>query len=494
MGLCLPLAVLIGYFLAEPMDSGSLAVIVLVMAVLFVPIMMKWHHPLLILSWNACISPQFLPGRPFLWMIMALAGLLFAVLNRSVNPNRRFLSVPPVTRSLVFLGVVVLATAVMTGGVGLRVFGSDRYGGKGYFYILAALAGYFALTSQRIPAHRANLYVSLFFLSSLTSLIGDIVYKAGPGFYFLYNLIPPEAALDQAGGEGAFNLTIVRLGGLNMASTGLYAFLFARYGVRGILDVTKPLRFGLFLLALLGCAYCGYRSVLILFCLTFFCGFSLEGLWRTRVLPILAGTGLLLMAVIVPQAHHLPWVVQRTLSFLPIKVDQMVRDSADSSTEWRLEMWRNVMPQVPKYFLKGKGFSVDPNDLFMASQSAVRGLEGSSAGAALAGDYHNGPLSIAIPFGVWGLIGFGWFLVASGRTMRHFQRFGDPSLRIINTFLFSYFIAKVIFFVVIFGSFWSDLYSFTGLIGLSISLNGVPHPAVEPVSNEEILNSFSQPV
>src|SRR6266404_5309291 len=105
MGLCLPLAVLIGYFLAEPMDSGSLAVIVLVMAVLFVPILMKWHHPLLVVSWNACISPQFLPGRPYLWMIMALAGLGFAVLNRSVNPSRRFFFVPSATREIYSLAL-----------------------------------------------------------------------------------------------------------------------------------------------------------------------------------------------------------------------------------------------------------------------------------------------------------------------------------------------------------------------------------------------------
>ena len=359
---------------------------------------------------------------------------------------------------------------------------------------MAAVAGYFALTSQRIPAHRANLFVALFFLSSLTALVANLVFKAGPGFYFLYNLFPPENALDQATGEDVLNSTIVRLGGLNMASTGLYACLLARYGVRGILDVTKPLRFGLFLLAMIGCFYCGYRSVLVLLGLTFICGFSLEGLWRTRVLPILAGTTLLLMAVLVPQVQRLPWVVQRTLSFLPLRVDQLVRDNADASTEWRLEMWRNVTPQVPKYLLKGKGFSLDPNDLFMANMAAARGLESGTAGAAVAGDYHNGPLSLLIPFGVWGLIGFGWFLFASGRVLRYHHRFGDPSLRPINTFIFSYFIAKVVFFLLVFGSFWSDLSSFTGLIGLSISLNGEPRAALEPVPDEEILNSLSQAV
>ena len=42
MALCLPLAVILGYFLAEPLDSGSLGVVVFVLVVLSVPILMKW--------------------------------------------------------------------------------------------------------------------------------------------------------------------------------------------------------------------------------------------------------------------------------------------------------------------------------------------------------------------------------------------------------------------------------------------------------------------
>ena len=36
--LCLPLAVLIGYFLAEPLESGSIAIVVFVMSVLCLPL------------------------------------------------------------------------------------------------------------------------------------------------------------------------------------------------------------------------------------------------------------------------------------------------------------------------------------------------------------------------------------------------------------------------------------------------------------------------
>src|SRR6267378_2610402 len=115
--LCLPLAVLIGYFLAEPLESGSIAIVVFVLSVLCLPLLMKWYHPLLVMSWNAIICPVGLPGRPYLWMIMSALGLLIAVLNRSVNPHKRFINAPSLTKPLIFLSGVVIITAALNGGV-----------------------------------------------------------------------------------------------------------------------------------------------------------------------------------------------------------------------------------------------------------------------------------------------------------------------------------------------------------------------------------------
>src|SRR5215831_7498508 len=92
MGLCLPLAIVLGYMLAQPLDSTSVAVVVLVLSLLCVPLFMKWHHPLLVVTWNACANPLFLPGRPALWMVMALISLFFAILARSVNSQKRFIN------------------------------------------------------------------------------------------------------------------------------------------------------------------------------------------------------------------------------------------------------------------------------------------------------------------------------------------------------------------------------------------------------------------
>jgi hypothetical protein len=492
MGLCLPLAVLVGYFLAQPMESGSIAVVLLVICFLCVPLFMKWHHPLLILSWNAAANPLFLPGRPALWMVMAFISLFFALLSRSVNSHRRFIQVPSMTKPLIFFGAVVLVTAQMNGGIGIRSLGSDQYGGKAYFYVLGAIVGYFAFTSQRIPVSKLGLYVGMFFLAGLTAFVGDLALLGGSASSFLLYVFAPDYEMVQAE-SGALAPGMVRLGALPIAGAALYAWLLARRGFKGSFDLGKPWRLGIIVVAVIACLASGYRSSLILFALTLGFLFCFEGLHRTRLLPALAGIALLAGAVVFPQADKLPLMAQRALSFLPIvPVDPVAKESAQASTEWRVEMWKQILPQVPRYLIKGKGYALDPNDMFMAELSAHRGFGIQASGALVAGDYHNGPLSVLIPFGVFGLVGFVWVLTAGGRLLYYYHRFGNPELQRLNTFLLAAYFAKLVFFVLIFGSLRSDFFTFLGLIGLAVSFNGAPQTATEPEITPEPLTVFSE--
>jgi hypothetical protein len=487
--LCLPLAILVGYLLAEPLDSGSLALVLCVIGVLSVPILMRWYHPLLIVSWNACITPYFVPGRPYLWMLMAFAGLAFAVLNRAVDSDRRFINVPSLTKSLAFLLAVVVITAMMTGGIGVRALGSEHYGGRRYVQILAAVVGYFVLTSQRIPPHRVGLCIGLFFLSGLTSMVSSLAYMGGTSFYFLFALFPPEFAAEQAVGENALNSAMTRIGGLSLASAALSGFLLARYGLRGTLSIGKPLRLICFLVALSACVASGYRSALILFLLTYGVVFILEGPWRSRASLIAAGGGIALATALVFGATKLPLVAQRALSFLPITVDPVVRDNATASSQWRLEMWRMLLPEIPKYLIIGKGYTINPNDMFMAHESSNRGFAPGSAGSMVTGDYHNGPLSVLIPFGIFGTLAFLWFIGAGFRVLYLNYKYGDQALRNVNVFLLAAFVAKFLFFLFIFGGLSFDLFTYTGLLGLSVSLNGgvsQPAPEMETAPAEEL--------
>ena len=95
-----------------------------------------------------------------------------------------------------------------------------------------------------------------------------------------------------------------------------------------------------------------------------------------------------------------------------------------------------------------------------------------SAASMLAGDYHNGPLSVLIPFGIYGAIAFVWFLAAGLRVLHRNWKFGDPALRTVNALLLAAFVVHVLVFFVVFGSLHSDMAIFVGLLGLGVALNG----------------------
>ena len=489
MALCLPLAVILGYFLTDPLEPSCLALVGFVLAALAIPLLMKWNHPLLIFSWNAALAPSFVPGQPYLWTLLAGISLLFGILNRSVDSNKKFLDVPAIRNSLLFLCAVVAITAYFNGGFGSALLGSSQFGVRRYFYVFAAVIGYFALTSQRIPPHLAKLFTGLFFLAMITGLVPNIAFFIGRKMDFIYLFFSPEFSSEQVnaaatGGEA-------RIFGLTTLATGLLAFLLSRFGIRGVFAPGKPWRMALFGLVFVACLMSGFRSLLILLTLVFTIQFFLEGLHRTRVLWVLTGCLLFGGGIALTQTQRLPFFIQRTLSILPVEFSPGVRDSGSNTLEWRLQMWKALLPEVSKHLLKGKGFGIDPSAMFF-SNDAGHQVNGGFEWAIVAGDYHNGPLSLIIPFGIWGVIGFGWFLYASIRYLYHQHKRGDPDLKNINTLLLSLFLARLILWTVFVGGFFGDLYIFTGIIGLSVSLNGcepVKTPAPETIILEEELEN-----
>ena len=466
-GVCLPLAVLVGYFLATPFESDSLSVVILVLSVLSVPLLMRWHYPLLIFSWNAPIFFSLLPGRLSLGVVMVGISLTFSLMDRTVGRKVDFFGSHSVSRSLVFLTAVIVITAVLTGGVGVRALGSASFGGRKYLLLFMGVLGYFAMVGQRMPRHRVGMYVALFYLSGLLifpGLLGDL---GGPSMDFLHAILPESFETE---GDGASE-AVTRFGSINFATMGLFCFLLMRYGLRGVLDIHHPWRATLLLLAILGSLFAGFRSVLVMYALILGALFYWEGLLRTRLVAIIVLAGILGLAITMPFVRHFPLSVQRTLSFLPVEVDPIAQASADASTEWRLDMWRELLPEVPKYLFLGKGYAVDPNDMFMVWQSELRGFGKAAEFARLNGDYHSGPFSLIIPFGIFGVFGFAWFSVASLQVLYKNYRYGDPALLRVNTFLLAIFIARLIFFLTVFGSFSSDLINFAGLVGFGVTLN-----------------------
>lgn len=469
--LCIPLAVLLGVMLATPLDSTSLLMVGSVFLVLLTPILMQHHHALLIFTWNAYVTAFFLPGSPSMWMVAAGLSFMFAVVTRTLNKGAvRFLHVPSIVVPLVLLGLIVFATAQLTGGIGTRAFGSQVFGGRRYVGIWAAILGYLAFTSLKIAPEKRQTMMAVFLLSSATALVGNIAYTLGESFYFLFLLFPAEWGVGQAAGEQQIG-SIVRVTGLGPASTAVVCFMLMRYGLKGLLDVGRLWRGLAFLAAIAIGLYSGFRShfVLVLFLVT--AQFFAEKLHKTRYLMIaLVATGLV-TGFLVAFADTLPLVVQRTLTIFPLKLDPAAVQDARVSVEWRLEMWRVLLDEIPKYFWLGKGYAINPSDLYLSDVSVKLGVYTPYDAAIIAGDYHNGPLTLIIPFGIFGVLAFVAFLFGGGRALWKNYRYGDPAIQNINTFLLSLFIARVFFYCFIFGAFYIDIAVFAGIIGLSVAMN-----------------------
>ncbi len=466
--LAIPMAIIVGVSIADPTAPKSLLMLAMIFGLGVAPVVLRFYHESLIVAWNSALVVFFLPGRPTLAMALVGLCIVMAVVNRAMVRQPLTIPARSVAAPLIVLAAVIVATAAATGGIAGKAFGGEMWGARRYAATFFGLIGFFALISRPIPGNRAYLLLALFLLSAMTSALSDLAYAVGWEYLFL--VLSTDVALLQAISEqfGAF----VRLTGVCWAAWAVFNFLLMRYGISGLLDFSRPWRMGFAVLAFAGTMLGGYRSYIVLAVIIFTILFFLEGLHRTKVLAIsLALTGLV-VAMVLPNVRSLPLAVQRSLSILPVDVDPVARHDAQGTLDWRFEMWKAVMPEVPKYLWLGKGFAYSGTDYYLTQEAHRRGMIRSSyEDTIISGNYHNGFLTLVIPFGIWGILAFAWFLVVALRALIRNYRYGDPELRTLNRFLLAAFATRLIFYIGVYGQFDLDLASFTGLLGMSIAIN-----------------------
>ncbi len=491
--ICVPLAIFVGFVLTNPMEVSTFIYGGLFGLLLVFPLLLKWHVPLLLLSWNSAVVIFFLKGTPNLWLVMVTLSLGISLLERALNRGMRFIGVPQITWPLMCLTVVVAFTAYVNGGIGLRAFGSEVMGGKKYVFLVVGILSYFALTAHRIPPERAKLYLSLYLLGGLSLAIGDF-YSIAPGFLnFVFWLFPPTFF------TGDFQFGVTRLTGTGFAAYAVWSWLLAVYGIRGIFLAGKPWRLALFLVAFVLMFLGGHRLTLVMGGMIFLVMFFLEGIHRTRIMPVFVLLALMSAVAIVPLARHLPLTFQRTLAFLPLDLDPEAVASAEGSSQWRIDMWKALLPEIPKHLLLGKGYAISQAEFeMMAVDSPFHEIDPSQQALALSSDYHSGPLSVILPFGIWGVITFLWFMFAGLWVMYRNYKYGDPAQRTINTFLWVTYVVECFSFIFLFGGLSGDMGFFLGPLGFSIALNnGVCRPVPKPVPSTQPVRrvqGFHRPV
>ena len=473
--ICIPLAIFMGYLLTEVgnrPDFSNLFIIGLVAAILGSPILIRWHYPIMVFGLGCPMYVFFLKGNPPLAQVVVLMSLGIAIIERTLNSDRHFVKAPTMVWPLLFTAAMAFMTAQLTGGIGLHTLGGDTGGGKKYIALFIGVATFFALISRPIPKEQRTLYIALLFLAGFPAFISDLFPVLPSPLNFINLLFPPTA---EGIKDGDFSLGVTRLGSLATTAGVVVNYLLGRYGLKGIFSAQHPLRlmlFGLmFSMTLLG----GFRVVLITYIMVITMLFFLEGLHRTRMVLVFAMIGVLGATLLVPFANKLPYTFQRALSFLPLNIDSAAKMDAEGSKEWRERMWVDVWPKVPQYLLLGKGYSLNAQDMSYMGGGAFEGLgsglDASQDGLAISMDYHNGPLSTLMPFGIWGMISYLWVALATILALYRNFRYGDADIKTVNTFLLALAIQKFIAYFFLFGAYSGDIGEFAKLAGFSVALN-----------------------
>ena len=471
--ICIPLAIFLGYMLTDP-TLGSISMVALLATFLVLPLLLKFHYPLLLFSWHASIYLFFIKGMPTLWYASVAISLGIIVLEKIIARESAYISVPSVVWPLLAMLALVFLTAKLNGGMGLRSAGSAAYGGKKYIVLIVGLLSYFALVSKPIPPEKARRYAALFILGGLTAIIGDLAYFAPRWMTPLFWVFPPSGGM---AADNAFEIGVTRLAGVGAFGVVAFMWLIANYGLRGIFLSGKLWRAGLLILMFFAGTMGGFRTSLFLMIAVLIAAFFAEKIYQTwLVAPAILG-GLCLALIIVPTARHLPFTAQRAMAFLPLDLDPDAVAAAQDSTDWRLNMWSGLMEkEVPDHLWKGKGYAItkDDYDEMMGQTAFSQSGSVDQQGLALAGDYHNGMLSLVIPLGVYGVAIFLWFGFAGLRVVWLNFKYGRPDLRTINFFMFIMFFNELVSYLSCVGglAFSADINWFAGYLGMSIALNG----------------------
>ena len=487
--ICIPVAILAGYFLVNTLNSpdyGNIGILGVIIALLLVPIFIKWHYPILIIALHLPIVCFFLKGRPSLWQVMVILSFTIAIVERALNSKKQFIRVPSMAWPMIYTVGVALFTAKLTGGFGLHALGGDTGGGKKYIAIFLGVLAFFAITSRPIPENHRKLYLYFYLLAGVVTFLGDLALILPTPFNYISLLIPPSS---QFATSDDFSFASSRLVAFGATGGVLASFMLAIYGMRGIFSGGKalwraPIFIGLIGFSLIG----GHRLNLLTF--VGMCGlmFFLEGLHRTRTLPHFLFGSVVCVCLLVPLADKLPFSIQRSLAVVPyLHVDPAARADAEGSSDWRLQLWRDTWPKVPQYLLLGKGYALTAEDFeMMGNGMLANGIEAkmdsSEQGLGIAGDYHSGPLSILMPFGIWGAISYLWLSFAGLRILYRNFKYSEPELRTVNTYFLAGGIWGFIAFLFIFGAYTDSIFATAYSIGFSVALNGgvrgpLPKPA-----------------
>jgi hypothetical protein len=399
------LAVFLGVFAGSSEISklglifGSVAVIAVIAS------MRQYIWLLLPLCWGLTGSVTILP-LPFSvrdMVVMLVGGVAFALFALRVF---KFRNRWDKLDAIVILNLAQVVIAFVFHPAGLKALSSETVGARPYFNIAIAAVVYLVLCNQIISKKLALRIPILFLIPEITLSGLYFVSRIKPSIgFFLGNFY--DALTPQTMSRNGPVSPMERMSGAVGGGITLVSILCSYFRP---LTLISPIRLGRFLLFIIGIVLIllsGFRSQLLTAAVIFILsGYFRKGIWD--VITSLAGLSIAAITLILFNSfiHPLPLAMQRTLSTLPGSWDSIAAKDAESSTLWRLEMWKDI-PKGTQYIhnkIMGDGFGFSRAELIAMERQKFLTGEMGQEDSMIIGSFHSGPLSAVRFVGIVGLL------------------------------------------------------------------------------------------
>ncbi len=367
-----------------------------------------------------------LPGNPSSLLLGQIIVFGFATLLFLMRKLPIRLKFTELEFWVIIITVCVTQTYIRN-PVGINIFGGETVGGKGYVLYAIALVSSLLFSGLVVPTSELKwiLRVSIIggLLNTATSIIGNFVPSIG------YMLGQSYQRTDQTNYENAGTMVdngaATRIGYL--LSFGNNLALWISSYISPIRALARPLWAILIIVAALSSMLAGFRNGIITVGMTFMLGVAYRTGARGFIVSSFAAIFAVALLAAVNVISPLPPNIQRTLTFLPGTWEERYKQDAEGSSEWRFEIWREVLLTnrwiQNKWLGDGLGYSAKELAAQMNSRigasTGISGFDSQRESILASGDYHSGPVSCVRVFGYIGLI---LFLLAQIRLATHAHR------------------------------------------------------------------------
>jgi hypothetical protein len=380
-----------------------------------------------------------------------------------------------------FLTLIYVASTFLRNPIGTWSMGSQIVGGRKYFTVFIAVLAYWVLARSWCRPRSAKW---------LPAAVASVIFFEGVLTFLCNRFWGLAAVLGQlyTGFAVDTKLTSADMGFVDDRDARQTALVGpGQTLIYGLVSYFRPLtlinpvfifRFLFFLLGIIFVFYSGFRSVFLSVLLAFLMSSYVRRGW-SDVIRICAAVVPILLVIGFSQGtvFNLPLPVQRALSFVPGNWSIEAKEDARSSTEWRVEIWKDAL-RTNKYIDNrwlGDGFGTSAARMQrVMSLQAMPNLSTreSQENAAVVGDFHSGPISGIRFVGYFGLVLFYLLILQAARVaMRTVRAAMGTPYQTLALFVAFPVVLRPFLFTFVFGAYPDDLAETILAVGMLKVLN-----------------------